>query len=151
VSGIEARALEKQRGLNDRHFWARSFRSYVIERDAVWHQKLQYLHLNPVRRSLCQTPEEYRWSSARMFAAGMWNEELGLACNDWRALEGGDDGLEEVPLKASTREGVEALLAFDPEAQASTRDGVEALLAFDPEAQASTREGVEAFNLEERG
>jgi len=31
-------------------------------------EKIRYIHDNPVRRGLVQTPEEWRWSSARAFA-----------------------------------------------------------------------------------
>jgi len=33
------------------------------------HRVLQYIHLNPVRKQLCKTPEEYPWSSA----SGRWD------------------------------------------------------------------------------
>jgi len=39
-----------------------------IESDAVvWHE-IQYIHMNPVRRGLCQRSEEWRWSSAAFYA-----------------------------------------------------------------------------------
>jgi len=39
-----------------------------IESDAVvWHE-IQYFHMNPVRRGLCQRPEEWQWSSAAFYA-----------------------------------------------------------------------------------
>ncbi|MFI5385970.1 MAG: REP-associated tyrosine transposase [Fimbriimonadales bacterium] len=68
-----------QRGLNRREFWRPSFRGFQVEGDDVFWQKVEYTHLNPVRRGLVLYPEEYRWSSARLFLRGHWSEERGLS------------------------------------------------------------------------
>ena len=73
-----ARLFSQQRGLNQRSFWQRSYRSYPIETEGVFRQKLRYLHENPVRRGLCVRPEDYPWSSAALFVKGSWDEENGL-------------------------------------------------------------------------
>ncbi len=31
---------------------------------------VDYIHMNPVRRKLCKTPADWRWSSARWYLAG---------------------------------------------------------------------------------
>jgi putative transposase len=74
---IEA-AFGAQRGLGSRTFWQRSFRSVVLEGDAFVRQKAEYIHTNPVRRGLCEVPEQYPWSSARMHEAGLYTSERGL-------------------------------------------------------------------------
>jgi putative transposase len=33
-------------------------------------EKMRYLHRNPVKRGLCQLPEEWKWSSFRHYATG---------------------------------------------------------------------------------
>ena len=33
-------------------------------------EKLNYMHNNPVKRSLCETPVDWRWSSARYYETG---------------------------------------------------------------------------------
>jgi putative transposase len=33
-------------------------------------EKLRYIHRNPVRRGLCERPEDWRWSSFRHYATG---------------------------------------------------------------------------------
>ncbi len=35
------------------------------------HEKLRYIHLNPVRRGLVKHPEDWPWSSARAWATGL--------------------------------------------------------------------------------
>jgi putative transposase len=43
-------------------------------------EKLRYLHRNPVRRGLVQTPEQWRWSSFRTYAL----QEAGpVRINEW--------------------------------------------------------------------
>jgi putative transposase len=53
----------------DFHFW-QDGPGYDrnIESDAVVWQTIEYIHLNPVRRGLCQRPEEWPWSSAGFYA-----------------------------------------------------------------------------------
>ena len=55
----------------DRKFqiWERNGFSFLLNNTATIIQKLNYIHLNPVREkwSLSQTPSEYRYSSARFY------------------------------------------------------------------------------------
>ena len=47
-------------------------------------EKLRYIHRNPVRRGLVESPEQWRWSSYRDYAYG----ERGLVrVNDWTVLK----------------------------------------------------------------
>jgi hypothetical protein len=47
-------------------------------------EKLRYMHRNPVKRGLVETPEQWRWSSFRAYAYG----EPGLVrVNDWAVLK----------------------------------------------------------------
>ena len=58
--------------LKDRkyQFWKRNTLSVDLFTDPVFRQKLDYIHRNPVKAGLCQTPEEYRWSSAGFYETG---------------------------------------------------------------------------------
>jgi hypothetical protein len=60
--------FDQQRGLNERVFWQRSFRSIVILGPEMFRQKIRYTHLNPVRAGYCELLEEYRWSSGWAWA-----------------------------------------------------------------------------------
>lgn len=73
--------LSQQIGLNGRLFWKRSFRSLVIPSPHAFHQKISYIHENPVRANLVSLPSEYLWSSARFTEEGLWNPEEGLPLN----------------------------------------------------------------------
>jgi len=76
---LEEKAMfDMQRGLNLRQFWRPSFRGFKVEGDDVFWQKMEYTHLNPVRRGLVLYPEQYRWSSAKLFLGGHWSETEGL-------------------------------------------------------------------------
>jgi REP element-mobilizing transposase RayT len=70
--------FDQQRGLNRRVFWQRSFRGLEVEGQDMFWQKAEYIHLNPVRRELVLYPEDYRWSSARLFLKGCWDDLRGL-------------------------------------------------------------------------
>ncbi|MFY9233368.1 MAG: transposase [Fimbriimonadaceae bacterium] len=78
------REFDMQRGLNRNAFWQRSFRSVVVLSEEVFRQEAHYIHLNPVRAELVAQPDEYRWSSAWIWNAGLYEEELGLPLDmDW--------------------------------------------------------------------
>ncbi|MCH8273834.1 MAG: transposase [Armatimonadetes bacterium] len=80
-----------QRGLNRRVIWQRSFRSKIIEGEAMFLRLLAYIHDNPVKAGLCAKPEEYFWSSARLFEEGRWNPEMGLMDAVKASTSGGSD------------------------------------------------------------
>ncbi len=69
-----------QRGLNQRTLWQVSFRSFPIESDEIFWQKIKYMHENPVRRGLCLKETDYPWSSVHLHEAGRWDPESGLIC-----------------------------------------------------------------------
>ena len=50
------------------------------------HEKLQYIHNNPVERGLSPTPEDWPWSSARAWAEGV-DEPLAIDRESLPALE----------------------------------------------------------------
>jgi putative transposase len=50
--------------------WERNPLSVDLGSGEVLLQKLQYMHLNPVRAGVCRWPEEYRWSSAQFYHTG---------------------------------------------------------------------------------
>ena len=53
-------------------FWKRDALAIPITSEAIFEQKLEYIHNNPVREKwqLCQYPNEYRWSSAKFYFDG---------------------------------------------------------------------------------
>lgn len=56
-----------------RKLWQPRFHIRIIEQNIGI--VLQYIHMNPVRKNLCQSPEQYPWSSA----CGKWDTtELGM-------------------------------------------------------------------------
>ncbi len=74
----ELACFDQQRGLNRRSFWMDGFRSVVLDNDAMFDQKLDYVHWNPVEAGYCEQPVQYRWSSARLYAQGGLEHESGL-------------------------------------------------------------------------
>jgi len=60
-------------GARDRkyQFWERNSLSVDLYSEAVFMQKLEYIHLNPVKAGLCILPEEYKYSSAKFMKRGL--------------------------------------------------------------------------------
>lgn len=44
----------------------------------MFHRTIANVHWNPVKAGLVRAPAEYRWSSAKMWEDGLWDEEAGL-------------------------------------------------------------------------
>jgi putative transposase len=57
----------------DRNYqiWKRDSLSIELRTHAVYLQKLEYIHYNPVKAGLCINPEDYYYSSARFYATGI--------------------------------------------------------------------------------
>jgi len=67
-------ALEKFKvNAKDREyqFWERNPLGIDLYTHAVFMQKLEYIHWNPVKAGLCSLPEEYYYSSAKFYHTGI--------------------------------------------------------------------------------
>lgn len=55
--------------------WQHESNVKLLTSEAVFMQKVNYLHLNPVRAGLVERASDYRWSSARFWARCLNEEE----------------------------------------------------------------------------
>jgi REP element-mobilizing transposase RayT len=79
VAHLEARGAQRMLGLlalfKRRHkteslhqVWEEGNHPQIIESEDVLRQKLEYIHMNPVKRGYVDHPEDWRYSSARNYA-----------------------------------------------------------------------------------
>jgi hypothetical protein len=68
---------------------------------------MEYVHLNPVRAGYVESPEDYRWSSARFLLAGSGSPNAGLPYSNvmeslgtWREARGrqGDEACRGIKM-----------------------------------------------------
>ncbi|MGH9500084.1 MAG: REP-associated tyrosine transposase [Terriglobales bacterium] len=52
------------------HFWQKRYYDFNIRNHRQFAEKLRYIHGNPVKRGLCERPEDWEWSSFRHWATG---------------------------------------------------------------------------------
>ena len=52
------------------HFWQKRYYDFNIRNYPQFVEKLKYIHRNPVKRGLCERPEDWEWSSFRHYASG---------------------------------------------------------------------------------
>jgi len=74
LAGKDAAALEayKVNKYNRTYqFWKREPLSIELRTHAVYMQKLEYIHYNPVKAGLCVNPEDYYYSSAKFYHIGI--------------------------------------------------------------------------------
>jgi putative transposase len=64
----------------ERHVWQRRFYDFNVWSAHKRIEKLVYMHRNPVRRKLVESPEQWRWSSYRYYA---YREEGVVKINQW--------------------------------------------------------------------
>jgi putative transposase len=50
------------------HFWQKRYYDFNVRNYRQFVEKLRYIHRNPVKRGLCQRPEDWEWSSFRQYA-----------------------------------------------------------------------------------
>jgi putative transposase len=53
------------------HFWQKRYYDLNVRSHRQFMEKLLYIHHNPVKRRLCDRPEDWAWSSFRHYATGM--------------------------------------------------------------------------------
>lgn len=64
---IDISALRRQR--RERTLWQRRFWDHVIRDERDYANHCRYIHHNPVRHGLCESPEEWLFSSVHRFGA----------------------------------------------------------------------------------
>jgi len=69
VHSLFSREYRKATGFRGR-IWQRRFYDHVIRNDEDWLTKMQYIHDNPVRASLVENIEDYRFSSFLFWETG---------------------------------------------------------------------------------
>jgi len=52
------------------HFWHKRYYDFNIRNYPQFVEKVKYIHRNPVKRGLCERPEDWEWSSFRHYATG---------------------------------------------------------------------------------
>ena len=65
------------------HIWQARFYDFNVWTERKRIEKLRYMHRNPVKRGLVESPEQWRWSSFRHYA---FAERGVVKVNDWRVL-----------------------------------------------------------------
>jgi len=56
--------------LDSGHLWQKRYYDRNIRSYSDFMEKLRYIHRNPVKRGLCERPEDWEWSSFRHYALG---------------------------------------------------------------------------------
>ena len=56
---------------NDGPFWQARYYDFNVWTEAKRIEKLRYIHRNPVKRGLVQSPEDWPWSSFRHYVSGV--------------------------------------------------------------------------------
>jgi putative transposase len=66
------------------HVWQARFYDFNVWTSRKRAEKLRYMHRNPVKRGLVESPESWQWSSYRAYALG---EAGAVRVNDWEVLK----------------------------------------------------------------
>ena len=54
----------------EEHFWQKRYYDFNIRNHRQFVEKLKHIHRNPVKRGLCERPEDWEWSSFSQYATG---------------------------------------------------------------------------------
>jgi len=61
---------QKLRNRSETPFWQPRYYDFNVWSERKRVEKLRYMHRNPVKRGLCERPEDWKWSSFRHYATG---------------------------------------------------------------------------------
>jgi putative transposase len=65
------------------HFWQKRYYDFNVRNYRQFVEKIRYIHRNPVKRGLCEHPEDWEWSSFRQYATGC-ERRVEIEC-EWTA------------------------------------------------------------------
>jgi putative transposase len=67
IKEVSSNLLNQRRGTHG-DFWQHRFWDRFVRNTKEFNQRLEYMHLNPVRKGLVSRPEQWRWSSHNNFS-----------------------------------------------------------------------------------
>ena len=74
LSSAKQKQSASEMQVDSGHFWQKRYYDRNVRSYSDFIEKLRYVHRNPVKRGLCEKPEDWEWSSFRHYALG----EVGL-------------------------------------------------------------------------
>lgn len=74
-SSLEKLRHEQWKRKHTYSLWQQEKNVFSIFSEAMFMQKVNYIHLNPVRVEMCDSPIDYRWSSARFWRRVQTDDE----------------------------------------------------------------------------
>ena len=92
------------------HLWQERFHSFVMDEVHLM-AAVRYVELNPVRAGLCDTPDQWPWSSARAHLKAQDDALVDVApmrtrISDWVAYLGDETGISSIDtIRKHTRSG----------------------------------------------
>ena len=70
-----------------RPFWQARYYDFNVFTDGKRIEKLDYIHCNPVKRGLVESPEDWLWSSCRYYQTGEQGRvEIELLGDHWKPI-----------------------------------------------------------------
>ena len=67
----------------EEHVWQKRFYDFNVWSERKRVEKLRYIHRNPVKRGLVESPEQWAWSSFRAYASGE-RAAVGMNVQEWK-------------------------------------------------------------------
>ena len=67
----------------ERRFWQETRHPVGIFTQKFWKQKMDYLHMNPIRKGLISAPEDWRFSSAAFWMKSKQENDVNLSDAVW--------------------------------------------------------------------
>jgi putative transposase len=91
---IEAKLSNSRLKRQEKHLWQRRFWEHWIRDEADYRCHCDYIHYNPVKHGLCQTPADWPYSSFHRFVqAGVYRSDWGSMRELVMPMRFGDDAL----------------------------------------------------------
>jgi len=73
-------AKQRQSTVDGGHFWQKRYYDFNVRDYEQFAEKLRYIHRNPVKRGLCERPEDWEWSGFGHYATGAEGPRMEPRC-----------------------------------------------------------------------
>jgi putative transposase len=105
---LKQQTSRKLKMSGETHFWLPRYHAFNVHNEEKRVEKLRYLHRNPVRRGLVETPQDWPWSSFRHYATG----QPGVVEieSQWTAIQRGN----QLPQHLRSSETTDEIRALPP-------------------------------------
>jgi len=86
--GLDVAVSASRQARREGNLWQRWFWEHRVRDEVEFAAYCDYIHFNPVKHGLCQSPTDWQWSSIHRFiGGGLYPHNWGGQMENWRSID----------------------------------------------------------------